>query len=75
VALWAGTTGGGGARLVVRDLRLAGLDLFNVGTGGGGKFGKLMGLDICVGGGGAGRQGFLCLVSVDVCGFGAVDGS
>jgi len=39
-----------------------------VGTGGGGKFGKPMGLDICAGGGGAGRQGFLCLVSVDVCG-------
>jgi len=53
---------------VVRDLRLGALDLFNVGTGGGGKFGKPMGLDICAGGGGAGRQGFLCLVSVDVCG-------
>ena len=67
-ALGVGTTGGGGARLVVRDLRLGALDLFNVGTGGGGKFGKPMGLDICAGGGGAGRQGFLCLVSVDVCG-------
>jgi len=42
-----------------------------VGTGGGGKFGKPMGLDICAGGGGAGRQGFLCFVCVDVCGFGA----
>lgn len=70
-ALGAGTTGGGGARLVVRDLRLGALDLFNVGTGGGGKFGKPMGLDICAGGGGAGRQGFLCFVCVDVCGFGA----
>jgi len=70
-ALGAGTTGGGGARLVVRDLRLGALDLFNVGTGGGGKFGKPMCLDICAGGGGAGRQGFLCFVCVDVCGFGA----
>jgi len=42
-----------------------------VGTGGGGKFGKPMGLDICAGGGGTGLQGFLCFVCVDVCGFGA----
>jgi hypothetical protein len=69
MALLAGT-GGGGARLLVSNLRLGALDLCNVGAGGGGKFGKLICLEICVGGGGAGRLGCLCFVSVDVCGFG-----
>jgi hypothetical protein len=73
MAIWEGT-GGGGARLVVSDLKLAGLDLFNGGRGGA-KFDKLMGLDICVGIGGAGRLGCLCFVRVDVNGFAGIEGA
>jgi hypothetical protein len=73
MAIWEGT-GGGGACLLVSDLKLAGLDLFNGGRGGS-KFDKLMGLDICAGGGGAGRLGCLCFVRVDVNCFAGIEGA